>query len=89
MRYAGLIELDGGGVRGLCSLLVLDKLMQEIKGLERDNRPDSADLPKLPCRYFDLCGGTSTGGYFLAPLLIIRYTVADCVDLLLSFFSGL
>ena len=64
MRYAGLIELDGGGVRGLCSLLVLDKLMQEIKRLEVVSRPDSVDLPKLPCRYFDLCGGTSTGGYY-------------------------
>ena len=57
-----LTNTDGGGVRGLCSLLVLDRLMHEIKLLELANQPESSDWPRLPCRYFDLCGGTSTGG---------------------------
>ena len=43
---------DGGGVRGLSSLLILEHLMYKIN-------PES---PPKPCEYFDLIGGTSTGG---------------------------
>ena len=47
-----LLALDGGGVRGLSSLLILERLMETID-------PDS---PPKPCEYFDMIGGTSTGG---------------------------
>ena len=48
-----LLSLDGGGVRGLSSLYIFQKLMLNI---------DSNNHPK-PCEYFDMIGGTSTGGY--------------------------
>ena len=48
-----LLALDGGGVRGLSSLMILDQLMQTID-------PES---PPKPCEYFDMIGGTSTGGF--------------------------
>jgi patatin-like phospholipase/acyl hydrolase len=51
-----LLSLDGGGIRGLSSLLVLKQLMETIgskAGLES---------PPRPCDYFDIIGGTSTGG---------------------------
>jgi patatin-like phospholipase/acyl hydrolase len=51
-----ILSLDGGGVRGLSSLLILRELMEEI-----GRRTHSAETP-LPCQYFDLMGGTSTGG---------------------------
>src|SRR5271169_1081722 len=51
-----ILSLDGGGVRGLSSLLILQQLMEEI-----GRRKRAADTP-LPCEYFDLIGGTSTGG---------------------------
>ena len=45
-----LLALDGGGVRGLSSLLILKAIMDGIG-------------PKTkPCEVFDLIGGTSTGG---------------------------
>ena len=47
-----LLALDGGGVRGLSSLIILERLMESID-------PDS---PPKPCDYFDIIGGTSTGG---------------------------
>ena len=47
-----LLSLDGGGVRGYSSLLILKKLMEAI---------DHNNPPK-PCEVFDLIGGTSTGG---------------------------
>lgn len=43
---------DGGGIRGLSSLLILKHLMKRI----------NKDNPPRPCEYFDLIGGTSTGG---------------------------
>lgn len=51
-----ILALDGGGVRGLSSLLILQRVMQEIQRLNGDS-----ELP-LPCEYFDLICGTSTGG---------------------------
>ena len=48
-----LLALDGGGVRGLSSLQILKPLMEVID-------PES---PPKPCDYFDMIGGTSTGGF--------------------------
>jgi patatin-like phospholipase/acyl hydrolase len=47
---------DGGGVRGLSSLLILQKILERIK-----KECDLATTP-LPCEYFDMIAGTSTGG---------------------------
>ena len=58
-----LIPTDGGGVRGLSSLYILQKLMQRIN-------PES---PPRPCDYFDLICGTSTGGYSIPPVYQRRY----------------
>ena len=43
-------------MRGLSSLFILQRLMQEIQRLRQE------DQVPLPCQYFDLMGGTSTGG---------------------------
>lgn len=48
-----LLALDGGGIRGLSSLMILDQLMQSVN-------PES---PPKPCDYLDMIGGTSTGGW--------------------------
>jgi patatin-like phospholipase/acyl hydrolase len=46
---------DGGGIRGLSELIILKEIMQRIEFQEeRENI--------LPCEYFDLICGTSTGG---------------------------
>lgn len=47
---------DGGGIRGISSLLILERIMENIR--------DSKNLNYVPrpCDYFDLIGGTSTGG---------------------------
>jgi len=50
-----ILSLDGGGVGGLSSLLILREIMEEI---ERQAGVESAK----PCQYFDLIGGTGTGG---------------------------
>ena len=48
-----LLSLDGGGVRGLSTLQILKQLMEVID-------PES---PPKPCDFFDMIGGTITGGY--------------------------
>lgn len=51
-----LMFLDGGGVRGLSSLLILRRLMYTIEATDDLHR-----VPK-PCEHFDMMCGTSTGG---------------------------
>ncbi|KAH6881067.1 hypothetical protein B0T10DRAFT_609259 [Thelonectria olida] len=64
-----LLALDGGGVRGLSSLMILQSLMSTID-------PDS---PPKPCEYFDMIGGTSTGGLIAIMLGRLQMTVKDCI----------
>lgn len=47
-----LLSLDGGGVRGLSSLYILQRLMEAV----------NPEKPSKPCDYFDMIAGTSTGG---------------------------
>jgi len=53
-----LLSFDGGGVRGLSSLYILQGLM---KRLNAERKKEKLPLVK-PCEVFDLIGGTSTGG---------------------------
>jgi patatin-like phospholipase/acyl hydrolase len=65
-----ILALDGGGVRGLSSLLILREIMEEIE------RQSGAERTPLPCEYFDLIGGTSTGGLIaimLGRLRMVRF----------------
>lgn len=55
-RCPRLLSLDGGGVRGLSSLLIIRRIMEQIR------RDTHTDITPFPCHYFDLIGGTSTGG---------------------------
>lgn len=54
-----LLSLDGGGVRGLSSLLILKDVMTQLNSEREDNQR------LKPCDVFDLIGGTSTGGCVL------------------------
>jgi patatin-like phospholipase/acyl hydrolase len=51
-----MLSLDGGGVRGLSSLLILKDIMTQLMAERQDKQ-------LKPCDVFDLIGGTSTGGY--------------------------
>ena len=59
-----VLSLDGGGVRGLSSLLILSEIMEDIDRV--------TDEPPKPCDYFDLIGGTSTGGLIAIMLGLLR-----------------
>ncbi|KAF2802729.1 FabD/lysophospholipase-like protein [Mytilinidion resinicola] len=63
-----LLSLDGGGVRGLSSLCILEELMRKV---------DPQNPPK-PSEYFDLIGGTSTGGLIAIMLGRLQMSIEDC-----------
>ncbi|RSM02025.1 hypothetical protein CEP52_008226 [Fusarium oligoseptatum] len=65
-----LLSLDGGGAKGLSTLLILQELMERI---DRDN-------PPKPCHVFDMIGGTSTGGLIAIMLGRLEMSVADCIE---------
>ncbi|KAF8890659.1 acyl transferase/acyl hydrolase/lysophospholipase, partial [Infundibulicybe gibba] len=78
-----VLSIDGGGFRGLGCLLILDKIMEDVKRRSR--------RPLVPCEVFDLIGGTSTGG--LITILIGRLgldcTIAiEAYKILVQTFSG-
>lgn len=64
-----LLCLDGGGIRGLSSLYILKQLMEKI----------DPEKPPKPCEYFDMIGGTSTGGLIAIMLGRLRMTVDECI----------
>lgn len=53
-----LLSLDGGGVRGLATLCMLQSIMTRLNY----EREEAGLRPRKPCEIFDLIGGTSTGG---------------------------
>ncbi|KAJ6024860.1 hypothetical protein N7540_005657 [Penicillium herquei] len=63
-----LLSLDGGGIRGLSTILIIKNIMERI---DQDN-------PPAPCEYFELIGGTSTGGLIAIMLGRMRMTISEC-----------
>ena len=89
-----LLTLDGGGVRGLSTLYILQALMRSISQQERklDDESKSSsysplfrsassndDTEYLPCHYFDYIGGTSTGGLIAIMLGRLRMSVEQTI----------
>ncbi|KAJ5771711.1 FabD/lysophospholipase-like protein [Penicillium odoratum] len=68
-----ILSLDGGGIRGISSLLILERIMQKI-----GNAKGLSDVPR-PCDHFDLIGGTSTGGIIAILLGRLGLTVDECI----------
>ena len=69
-----LLALDGGGIRGIVALVTLQHLMkqvQERKGLKETPRPVD---------YFELAGGTSTGGIIGIMLFRLRMPVDKTME---------
>ncbi|KAJ7447392.1 acyl transferase/acyl hydrolase/lysophospholipase [Mycena latifolia] len=71
-----VLSLDGGGAGALSELIILDRLMYRIKtqlGLE---------ITPHPCDYFELIGGSGTGGIIALMLGRQRMSIADVISAL-------
>src|SRR4051794_26543962 len=67
-----LLAIDGGGIRGVLSLAILQKIETQLK--TQSGRPDFRLSD-----YFDYIAGTSTGG-IIAAGLSIGMSVAEILD---------
>ncbi|GKZ38941.1 hypothetical protein AbraIFM66950_011546 [Aspergillus brasiliensis] len=70
VRNISLLSLDGGGVRGLSSLYILKHIMESI---------DPENPPK-PCEYFDLIGGSGSGGLIAIMLGRLEMDIDQCIN---------
>ncbi|KAK0234807.1 acyl transferase/acyl hydrolase/lysophospholipase [Armillaria nabsnona] len=69
-----LLSLDGGGIHGVSELFILDEIMKRIQA--RKNLPNTSK----PCDYFDLIGGTSTGGLIAIMLGRLKITAEEALQ---------
>ena len=74
------VRSDGGGIRGLSELLILQEIMKRIQ--VREHREEAP----LPCDYFDLIGGTSTGGLVVA-IIVMSSPLGTYASLLSSLIA--
>lgn len=68
-----ILCLDGGGIKGCTSLLILKRIFRTIAA-----EGQLADIPR-PCNVFDLIVGTSTGGLIAVMLGRLHMTIDDCI----------
>ncbi|KAE8357464.1 acyl transferase/acyl hydrolase/lysophospholipase [Aspergillus caelatus] len=71
-----LLSLDGGGVRGLSTLLILKKI---INGLNKNRRVNGLEEVRL-YQVFDLVGGTAAGGLIAIMLGRLKMDIDDCIE---------
>ncbi|KFA75735.1 hypothetical protein S40288_04987 [Stachybotrys chartarum IBT 40288] len=69
-----VLSLDGGGIRGLSSLRILEEIMHRIQ-----EELQLEEIPR-PCEFFDLIGGTSTGGIIALMLGRLGMRVDECIQ---------
>jgi predicted acylesterase/phospholipase RssA len=74
-----LLSLDGGGVRGLFTVCVLQKLMEAIP-----KREGSENRVQRPCDVFDIIAGTSTGGLLAIMLGRLQMDATSCKEKYIS-----
>ncbi|KAJ6265071.1 hypothetical protein Dda_1226 [Drechslerella dactyloides] len=75
-----ILSLDGGGIRGYSTLLLLEALMHAIFLEIHGREPRRGEEVTKPCEVFDLIGGTGTGGLIAIMLGRLRMSVQTCKD---------
>ncbi|KAG8768965.1 hypothetical protein FRC12_005242 [Ceratobasidium sp. 428] len=76
-----ILSFDGGGIRGLSSLLILQEVMLRLNGqLAKDSRDRGTTHVDLqPWQVFDMICGTSTGGLIAIMLGRLRMSVEQAI----------
>lgn len=78
-----VLSLDGGGVRGLSTLLIIKAMMAKVNA---ERNKDGQPRVK-PCELFDLIGGTSTGGIIAIMLGRLEMDVDECIEAYTTMFE--
>ncbi|OAP58833.1 hypothetical protein AYL99_06130 [Fonsecaea erecta] len=76
-----MLSLDGGGVRGLSSLLILRHLLVLVTQVlvENGKRPAGQNTVR-PQDIFDVAVGTSTGGLIVLMMVKLDMSLDDCIE---------
>ncbi|KIM24801.1 hypothetical protein M408DRAFT_229318 [Serendipita vermifera MAFF 305830] len=72
-----LASFDGGDIRGLSQLEIMDAIMHRLTWDIESNGLNASDLP---CDHFDLMGGSGTGGLIAILLAKLRMSVEEASD---------
>ena len=73
-----LLSLDGGGVKGVSSLMILEAIMKKVWKIEKP-KADYPDEGTKVHQYFQLAAGTSTGGLAAVMLFRLRMYVPEAI----------
>lgn len=86
-RSIRLLSLDGGGVKGISSLRILEAIMKEVHEAEAKSSNQGSgrlcldpNAERLPIDYFDLAAGTSVGGISGILLSRLRMNVSEAAQ---------
>ncbi|KAJ9499489.1 hypothetical protein H2202_005072 [Exophiala xenobiotica] len=80
-RPIAMVSLDGGGVRGLSSLLILRLLLLLVtEELARRNAIPTNCATLNPQDVFDIAVGTSTGGLIVLMLVKLNMSIDECIE---------
>ncbi|KAI8945862.1 phospholipase [Xylaria longipes] len=71
-----LLSIDGGGVRGLSALLLLEQLVENANEYRLQANLDALE----PWQMFNMIGGTSTGGLIAVMLGRLRMPISECIN---------
>jgi patatin-like phospholipase/acyl hydrolase len=74
-----LLSLDGGGVKGISSLVILQAIMEAVKEKEKKAGVNLSDEERLPRNYFHLAAGTSTGGLIALMLFRLNMSTSEAI----------
>ncbi|CAE6451843.1 unnamed protein product [Rhizoctonia solani] len=82
-----LLCFDGGGVRGLSSLFILKEFLRRVQNDPGFVGPANVEKAGeiLPCEYFDMICGTSTGGLIALMLGKLRMSVDETIEAYIRF----
>jgi hypothetical protein len=76
---ASLLSLDGGGVKGVSSLRILEEIMKKVWKI-KNPQADYSRADMHVHEYFQLAAGTSTGGLAAVMLFRLRMSVPDAIE---------
>ncbi|KAF4454063.1 hypothetical protein F53441_3348 [Fusarium austroafricanum] len=69
-----ILSLDGGGMKGYTSLLILQRIFRQLQA------EAGLAAPPKPCEVFDLIVGTSTGGLIAIMLGRLQMTIDEAIE---------
>ncbi|KAI1298371.1 acyl transferase/acyl hydrolase/lysophospholipase [Xylaria venustula] len=77
-RPLRVLSLDGGGIRGKSSLLILENIMETIQ------KTKNLESVPRPCEYFDIIGVTRTEGIIAMMIGRLGMTIDECIRQVLA-----